>query len=135
MSFISAFQGLCSCQRDPGHLVSFIVGMANKNYPRLPLMASLAILCQARLAKWRIWPNTGMHMNEIHAMLRVYKWRCVMLLYITDESMNVGWVSNFVVNCWLQFLMFQNQRTMDSRLFSFKKHNKRTMGSGHFKNL
>jgi hypothetical protein len=47
---ISVFQVLCSCQRDPGHLVSFIVGMAKKSYPRLPLMASLAILCQAHLA-------------------------------------------------------------------------------------
>ncbi len=48
---ISVFQVLCSCQRDPGHLVSFIVGMAKKSYPRLPFMASLAILCQACLAK------------------------------------------------------------------------------------
>jgi hypothetical protein len=45
------------------------------------------------------------------------------VLYIKYKSMNVGWVSNFVVSCWLQFLMLQNQRTMDSCLFSFKKHN------------
>lgn len=57
------------------------------------------------------------------------------VLYIKYKSMNVGWVSNFVVSCWLQFFMFQNQRTMDSCPYSFKKHNQRTMGSGHFKNL
>ncbi len=85
---------MCSCQRDPGHLVSFNVGMADKNYPKLPLMASLAILCQARPAKCRIWPNTGMHTNKIHAMLSVYKWRCVM--YCTS-GMNQWMLGGYLI--------------------------------------
>lgn len=65
----------------------------------------------------------GCTCNKIHAMLRVYKWRCVVYCTSGINQWMLGGYLILLLTAGSSFLMFQNQRTMDSCLFGFKKHN------------